>query len=159
MQQDDHPELLAALANTPAFLERALRHFSAADVRTPPKRGGFSLVEQIWHLADLEHEGYAERIRRILGEDDPELPDFDGDRIARERRYAERDVHEGLAQFKAAREHNLTALRHATTADRARGATQEAVGRIRLADVPHMMTEHDRGQREEIEVLLRELSR
>lgn len=127
--------------------------------RTPPPDGGFSFVEQVWHLADLEREGYAERIRRILGEAEPELPDFDGDRIARERRYLERDEQAGLARFTAAREHNLAALHGATAAQRARSGTQAGVGRITLDDVARMMCEHDRGHREEIEDLLGRLAR
>jgi hypothetical protein len=159
MNPIDRDGLLAALAGVPAFLERALARVCAADLRRGPRAGGFSLVEHVWHMADLEREGYGERIRRILAEQDPELPDFEGDRIARERRYGERDAHEGLQLFSAARALNVGALRRAASADRARGATQAGVGRITLADVPRMMDEHDTSHRAEIEALLVELAR
>jgi hypothetical protein len=146
------------LAEMPRVLQRALER-AGAGVRTRPASGGFSLVEQIWHLADLEREGYGERIRRILGETAPHLADFEGDRIARERRYVELDPREGLVMFSAARNANLSALRRATSADFARTATQDEVGPITLADVPRMMSEHDRGHRAEIEDLLSEIAR
>jgi hypothetical protein len=151
--------LLADLSRTPEFLRRALARIRADELRRPPKSGGFSFVEQLWHLADLEREGYEQRIRRILAEDEPELPDFEGDRIARERRYLERDAHEGLEIFRLARERNVAALSRATSADFMRSGTQAEVGRITLADLPRMMSEHDQGHRAEIEALLSELAR
>src|SRR5687768_544819 len=44
-----------------------------------PAAGGFALVENAWHLADLEVEGYGVRLRRLLAERSPVLPDFQGD--------------------------------------------------------------------------------
>lgn len=159
MNPTDNDALLDDLADVPTYLERALARVSTADLGRAPQGGGFSLVEHVWHMADLEREGYGERIGRILGEHEPDLPDFEGDRIARERRYGERDAHEGLRLFTAARVRNMSALRRATRADHARAATQQGVGRITLADVPQMMAEHDRSHREEIQALLAEIAR
>ena len=69
--------LLRALEAMPVDLQAAAGEMSEAAARTPPANGAFSLVEQAWHLADLEREGYGERIRRLLAERGPELPDFD----------------------------------------------------------------------------------
>lgn len=41
-------------------------------------------------MADLEREGFGARLQRLLGEVDPFLPDFDGDRAAREMRRHDR---------------------------------------------------------------------
>ena len=153
-----HSEKLLALAETIRFLERAFARFQPKSMRTRPRSGGFSFVEQLWHLADLEREGYGVRIRRIRAEDEPVLPDFDGDRIARERRYLERDPREGLDIFRSAREENLSLLSRSTTADFDRSAVQEEVGRITLADVQRMMSAHDKGHVSEIEDSLRELA-
>jgi DinB superfamily len=153
-----HSEEITALGETIPFLERAFARFPPDAMRTRPRGGGFSFVEQLWHLADLEREGYGVRIRRIRAEDEPVLPDFDGDRIARERRYPERDPREGLDIFRSAREKNLSLLSRSTAAEFARSAVQEEVGRVTLADVQRMMYEHDKGHASEIEDLLRELA-
>jgi hypothetical protein len=113
----------------------------------------------VWHLADLEREGYGVRVRRILCEQEPDLADFDGTRIALERRYRELDAPDALHAFARERTRNIDALRRATPAQLARGATQAGVGRITLADVPRMMADHDRGHRLEIEELLAVLGR
>ena len=143
------------LAAMPEVLERAFADL-AADARTRPGAdGAFSPVEHCWHLADLEREGYALRIRRLLAEDEPQLSDFDGARIAAERNYRQLSLAEGLAAFRTARRDNLAVLRALTTTQWYRSGTQEGVGRITLADIPRMMVEHDASHRVEIEAWLR----
>jgi hypothetical protein len=108
-------------------------------------------------MADLENEGYAVRIRRLLHENQPSLPNFDGDRLARERAYQERDLAAGLALFHEARGRNLAALRGLAPEDWQRGGCQESVGRVLLADIPRMMAEHDRAHGADIAALLAEI--
>jgi hypothetical protein len=94
---------------------------------------------------------FGERIRRLLGEEDPFLPDFDGARLARERDYRARSLDEGLAAFRAGREANLALLRSLGPDQWTRAGTQEGVGRVALCDLPSMMAEHDAAHRAEIE--------
>ena len=101
MKRRDFETLLLTLESTPALLSRAAALLSPAEARRRPAAGGFSFVENVWHLADLEREGYGVRIRRILAEDEPALLNFDGDRIARERAYQERDVDRGIVLLRA----------------------------------------------------------
>ena len=143
-----------SLEAMPHDLGAAAGRMPAEAARTPPAGGGFSLVEQAWHLADLEREGYGERIRRLLSEEGPDLPDFDGGRIAAERNYRARSLAEGIAAFAAARTANLARLRSAPASDWDRSGRQEGVGRVTLRDVPRMMHEHDASHRAEIAALL-----
>jgi hypothetical protein len=113
-------------------------------------------VEQCWHLADLEREGYAVRIRRLLDETNPLLPDFDGTQVARERNYRARPLSDALLAFREARAANLAALRRAEAGDWLREGVQEGVGPVALCDIPAMMDEHDEAHRTEIEAWLRE---
>jgi hypothetical protein len=149
--------LLLTLESTPAMLARAVEDLSPSEVRRKPQAGGFSFLENVWHLADLEREGYGIRIRRILTEEEPSLSDFDGDRVARERRYNERDLAEGLIAFTQARARNVEALRRAARSQWKRHATQEGVGRVTLEDVPRQMTCHDAAHTREIRDLLSHL--
>jgi hypothetical protein len=149
--------LLLTLESTPALVARAAAELDASQVRRVPATGIFSLVEHVWHLADLEREGYEVRIRRILTEDEPSLSDFEGERIARERRYRDRDLAEGLAAFASARDRNVAKLRSIRNSDWKRRGAQEGFGLIALEDVPRMMVEHDRGHTAEIADLLAHL--
>ena len=86
------------------------------------------------------------------------LSNFDGDRIARELRYKDRDVAAGLAAFSGARRRNLEALRHRATEDWKRAAVQDGVGTVTLEDLPRMMAEHDRSHTVDVARLIEEFS-
>lgn len=147
-------ELLDTLERTPLLVFEAAAGASDDLVRRRPPSGDFALVEQIWHLADLERDAYAERLRRLVAEATPALPDFDGARVARERRYLELDPREGLCRFAETRAANLVLLSALTAADLGRTGVQEGVGAVSLGDVPRMMLAHDRGHLHEIADLL-----
>lgn len=151
----DPTEVLQSLERMPAELRAAAARIDASSWNVAPPAGGFSLVEQAWHLADLEREGYRERIRRLLAEEDPLLADFDGDRLARERSYRTRSLPEAVAAFAEARAANVALLRALGTRDVwERSGRQEGVGPVALRDIPRMMREHDAAHREEIAALL-----
>lgn len=154
MNRRDLETLLLTLESTPVLLGRAARALSPAEVTRKSDAGGFSFIENVWHLADLEREAYAPRIRRLLAEEEPFLSNFDGDRVARERAYQRRDLAEGLRLFSDARHTNVEKLRTLSPSDWNRAGTQESVGRITLGDVPRMMAEHDRAHTQEIRDLL-----
>jgi hypothetical protein len=149
--------LLVTLESTPALLQRASSGLSSEQASRRPAGGGFSLLENVWHLADLEREGFGARIRRLLSEEEPSLSNFDGNRIAHERRYQDRPLAEGLAAFAAARARNLEMLRGASRADWKRRGVQEGVGRISLSDVPRLMAEHDLSHTGDVASLLAEI--
>jgi hypothetical protein len=154
MTRRDLETLLLTLESTPALLKQAAASFSPRQARVRPCRGGFSFVENVWHLADLEREGYGERIARILGEENPALENFDGTQAARDRNYQEKDLARGIAIFARARAANLELLRRIAGAQWDRSGAQEGVGRLTLADIPRMMAEHDRSHGDEIADLL-----
>jgi hypothetical protein len=149
--RDERKAVMDGLEAMPGFLAERFASLSADEALHPGPDDAFSPVEQAWHLADLEREGFGIRIRRLLEEEDPFLPDFDGARLARERQYRSRSLAEGLAAFRSGREANLAALRRVEGDQWARAGTQEGVGRVALCDLPSMMAEHDEAHRAEIE--------
>jgi hypothetical protein len=147
-------EQLKALEGFPRFLTAALDELGDPRARARPDEERWSLCEQIWHLADLEREGWLVRIERLLAESAPALADFDGDAIALERDYRAKDPYLGLARFSAARSASLARLRSLNPEQWKRGGTQQGVGALSLADLPAMMGAHDTAHRLEIEALL-----
>jgi hypothetical protein len=143
--------LRESLARMPEELHALFSPLSAEQARERRAGQAFSPVEQVWHLADLEREGFGRRIERLHGESNPHLADFDGDAIAAERDYRSRSLHEGLAAFAAARAANLARLAGISAADWERSGTQEGVGFVSLCDMPSFMSQHDAAHRAEIE--------
>jgi len=151
LERGERQAVRAAMEAMPDFLAERFASLSAEEAAEPGPDGAFAPVEQCWHLADLEREGYGLRIARLLSEEAPALPDFDGARMAEERRYRTLSLAEGLLAFAAARRANLAALDALTEPQWSRAGTQEGVGPLMLCDVPAMMAEHDASHRAEIE--------
>ena len=143
------------LARTPGLVRQVAEQMPESLVRV--RSGPFALVEHVWHMADLEREGFAQRVRRLLAEDHPFLPDFDGERVARDREYLKADLAAGLSAFAAAREETLRLLRGVPPGDWQRSGEQEGVGVVALADLPPRILDHDRAHFNEIADLLADL--
>src|SRR2546430_13378494 len=133
-------DVFEMLSRTPALLARVAAQVPDALVRV--RSGPFALVEHAWHIADLEREGFGERARRLIAEEDPFLPDFDGERIAREREYLKADPAPAIAAFGAARAQTLRSLRAVSGGQWARSGRQEGVGTITLAGLPRRIRDH-----------------
>lgn len=146
----DQDTLLSRLAQMPDFLQTLFADLSPSEVLLPALDGSFSPVEQCWHLADLERDGYAVRLRRLLAEVDPKLPDFDGARVAAERRYKTLSIDAGIQVFREARLANMATLRSIKSDEWSRSGIQEGVGVVALCDFPALMAGHDAGHRQEI---------
>jgi hypothetical protein len=88
------------LADDAATIARIVRTVSADRLRTV-RFGDWTAVEVIGHVADSA-EIFAERVRRCIDEDRPALQSFDQDKLAAERRNAERDPMELSRRVSAA---------------------------------------------------------
>ena len=151
MSSEELNELLSILAATPANIQRLLDNIPDQQVRRQNSDGGFSVVENVCHLRDIETEGYTTRINRILKEDRPLLADIDGGRLAVEREYNKQDVHEALRAFARARTESASALADLRPEELSREATLEGVGSIKLEDLLVMMRDHDASHLKDIE--------
>ena len=151
LNTEQRQEFLATLASMPEFLKGAFSGLNPEQSRTRGPDDIPSPVEQVWHLADLEREGFKERIRRLHTEAEPQLPDFDGAKVAADRNYRSLSLEDGLSTFTAARWDNIAALRAIDGQSWFRSGTQEGVGRVSLCDIPSFMSQHDSAHRIEIE--------
>lgn len=149
-------EVLANLSDMPEYLTRRFGQLSHEEATRPGPDNGFSPVEQCWHLADLEREGFARRMQRIRVEEKPALPDFDGGAIARDRNYRGKSLPEALSEFRCARADSIALIQAICTEEWSRDGVQEGVGTVKLCDIPLMMLEHDLAHRAEIEAWLKQ---
>lgn len=147
------PEAVKRLAEMPRILSAALLDASPEELCLRPGPEAFCLIEHACHLRDLEREGYGIRLRRMLEEKMPALSGFEGDVIARERNYMAQDAHDAAAEFALARAAFIARAETLTGKQMSRGARFMSRN-INVCDLLAMMVEHDRGHREEIEVLV-----
>ena len=147
------------LRRMPEVVVEAARGLPGTAVADRPLGGGFAMIEHVWHLADLEADAYEVRIRRMLEEDEPELPNFDGDAVAAKRKYRALRLRDGIKKFNEARQRNLAALGAVEGEAWHRAGVLEGVGKVTLLDIPRIMHDHDLAHGQEIEALLAELAR
>jgi hypothetical protein len=155
MERAARAELRVRLGAMPDYLAASLGGLSPGEALRAGPDHGFSPVEQCWHLADLEREGFGLRLRRLRAEEQPTLPDFDGAAVARERNYRGKSLAEGIAAFRRARAENLALIDAIAAKEWSRAGVQDGVGPVTLCDIPVMMSEHDAAHRAEIEAWLR----
>src|SRR4051812_30716177 len=151
------PALLEELKAFPERVAKLVRSVGAGWHQTRLNGKGFALVEHAWHLADLEREGFGARITRLATEERPLLPDFDGERAARDRRYLASELDLGLELFAFARAANLRALEALPEEAASRAGEQEGVGTVTLGALPEKMVAHDRSHAAELAELLETL--
>jgi hypothetical protein len=144
---------LVAHERMPDLLSAAVQQREPDERRAQPAPGAFSLHEHVWHLRDIEVLGYARRLRALAREDGPFLPDLDGTRLARERRYLELPLEQGLAELRAARSENVAFVRSLSHAALGRRGEMEGTGCLTLAALIEMWTGHDAGHADEIAAL------
>jgi DinB family protein len=102
-------EILKALSAGPIVLRRLVRDLPDEAIRARPAPGEWAIVEVVAHLADTEERSLA-RTRRMLEEDEPQLPPYDSAELAIERRYLEMAMADELDRFERLRTEQVDLL-------------------------------------------------
>lgn len=141
----------------PHVVKKLLDGVSDDVIRARPsdEPGAFSLLEQVWHLRDIEIGGYALRFRAVAEREHPFLPDIDGTRMATEREYASRPLRLGLDELARARARNVEYLRALPIEAFARTGELEGSGCVTLARLVANWRAHDEVHVEELDALRR----
>ena len=118
----------------------------------------FSILEHVCHLRDIEVEGYVPRVKRILSEEKPALPDIDGSRLAMVRDYNRENLASVLKAFSQARDANVRLLQNVSEHQLNREGELEGKGTITLGQLLNMQREHDEEHLRELGVLFHQRS-
>jgi len=128
MDDAERKQHLAMLKETPKRLKEALKGVPKKLAAWTPAPGKWSILEIVCHLRDMEREAYLERYRRILAEDNPSLPDVDGDLYALEKDYRSQKLTAALREWLALRRETLKLLSGVKSAQWQRVGTHETAG-------------------------------
>lgn len=109
-------ELIHQYAAGPKLLRDAIAGMSAYDLKARPVPGRWSTLEVICHLADSDGV-YAERMKRVIAEDEPQLRSMDPDGWLPRLAYHRRDAEEELRLIELTRSQMLHILRQLQPAD------------------------------------------
>ena len=150
---DELAAVVDGLAAFPARVRGLLDAASGVDATQRPAKGGFSLVEQLCHLRDIEREGYVVRIRRIVAEDMPELVDLDGTTMAERRDYQSQDLLAAWNDWAEARRESVRLLREHLPRHATRTGIFGGFGVITLEMLAQGIAGHDAGHWDELSAL------
>jgi hypothetical protein len=133
MEEATRRRYLGILRETPAKLKEATRGMGRAAATWTPAPGKWSILEIVCHLRDMERDAYLVRYRRMLAENEPALPDADGDRYALEYDYRSQKLSGALREWARLRRETLRVLKGLKPADWDRAGIHETDGRLTVA--------------------------
>ena len=143
----------AVLASTGPTLRRLVSGKPTSNLTWTARRGQWSVVEILAHLADAEIVS-AWRLRSILAVDNVPLQAFDQDLWSSAFRYAEADPDESLDTFDINRRATLSLLRRVDPARLEHAGQHQERGRESIAHLVRLYAGHDLNHLKQIEALL-----
>src|ERR1044072_1311557 len=85
MNREEFQGMVRVFAESPRVVRQLAGELKDDDLRWKPTDEEWSVLEHLCHLKDIEQEGYALRIKKLIHETEPYLADIDGGRLATER--------------------------------------------------------------------------
>jgi hypothetical protein len=135
MDQRDKDRLLSNLKSLPNELDDLLKDMDEETLRWRPIPNKWSIKEIMCHLRDMELLAYLARYRRMLSEDNPNLPNMDQDKIALESDYINQNASTALEEFKRLRQATIRMLDAAPVDAWSRNGTHETDGPLTVENL------------------------
>ena len=133
--------LLAQFDAGPGLLADAIAGLSVDQLNATPVPERWTVHQVVCHIADFEIVS-ADRVRRVLAEENPTLADGDPDLFVTGLKYGQRDTESELGQIKAIRR-SLSQILHACDIeDFQRTAVHSADGPLTLETLVERITNH-----------------
>jgi hypothetical protein len=134
----------ALLQASGAAVQAELSAAPEASLAWHPEPGEWCVKETLGHILEAERRGFNGRIRRILEEQQPALPGWDQQAVARQRQDCSRPAADLLREFSELRADSLNLIARLQPSDLDRGGEHEKVGYLKVADLLHEWVHHDR---------------
>lgn len=134
-------KLLAQYSAGPKLLRDAVAGMSRDDLKARPVPGRWSTLEVVCHLADSDSV-YAERMKRVIAEDEPLLRSMDPEAWLPRLAYHDRDIEEELRLIELTRSQTGRILRSLSPGDFQRQGHHSEDGPLTLAMLLERVTIH-----------------
>lgn len=125
----------------PTRLREAIAGMTPEQIDAAPVAGKWSTRQVICHIADFEPV-YADRMKRVIAEDNPTMFGGDPDVFAAKLAYDARNIADELQLIEATRRHTASILRTLSPEAFQRTGNHSADGPISLETLLRRITEH-----------------
>ncbi len=137
----EYNELIDEFLKGPKKLREAIAGMSVQQIDAAPIQGKWSTRQVICHVADFELVS-ADRMKRVIAEDNPTLLDGDPDLFAARLEYPDRKIEEELDLIEVVRTHLARILRGLKPEVFLRNGNHSAEGPMTLAALIQRTTNH-----------------
>jgi len=138
-------ELIEQYANGAEKLAQSIRGLTAEDMAAVPEPGAnvgkWTIQQVVIHLADADSV-VADRMKRVIAEDNPPLIAFDENKWAAGLHYDERSATDAAKVFELTRKQMATILRKLPESAFARSGMHSEAGKKTLTDLVQMAVNH-----------------
>lgn len=132
MEETERAGYLRTLNETPERLKASLKGVPRKALLARPAPGKWSILEIVAHMRDMEEQAYRDRYTKILGEDNPTLPDIEGSALAIERDYRSASLSALLREWSKLRKENLRLLKKLKSAQWERVGIHSTAGPLTM---------------------------
>jgi uncharacterized damage-inducible protein DinB len=136
-----NPSLIDQYLSGSAKLRKAVAGMTREQLAARPVAGKWSTLEVVCHIADFEPV-YADRMKRVIAEDNPLLLSGDPDKFQARLAYGARDVGEELTLIETVRSQMGRILKTLSESDFARTGKHSADGPLSLRVLLERITNH-----------------
>ncbi len=136
-----HSQLIDEYLRGPKLLRDAVAGMTPEQLLARPIPGKWSTLELVAHLADFEPV-YADRMKRVLAENEPTLFGGDPDKFAAKLAYHERDLETELCLIECVRKQMAVILRTVPDTDFQRIGRHSEAGALSLRTFLERITGH-----------------
>lgn len=142
----ENPEVhLAILRSTPAVFDTWLRGIPEPALRKKPAKDEWSVLEVLWHLADMENEVYKPQWRQLLSDPSKLISPPDTSRWAKQRGYQARDLSPALSSFLKARLSSLSLIDDLITKGMSGQSIRHSIlSHAKISELIGFVAKHDR---------------
>ena len=133
--------IIEAYLEGPRVLRQAVAGMNREQLLARPLTGKWSTLEVVAHLADFDPI-LADRIKRVIAEDNPILIGFDQDKWAANLDYKKRKISQPIETFRRLRGENYELLKDQPESTFARTGNHNKRGQMTILDMLRLHTEH-----------------
>lgn len=155
MSRQEGGYVIAKLNGLGGSLQAAIAGLDEAALSWRPAENKWSVREVIAHLADLESEVFAVRLRQVLDEDLPLMKAIDPDARARDFGYQGQDVQGNIRRLLEARAQNIRLIQPAPPEAWDRVGVHERRGPMSFREIVEGMANHDQNHLRQIGEVIR----
>lgn len=149
--------ILAVTMSTPAVLNGLLSEITSEQWKRKSSIDAWTLTELVCHLRDTEREIHHMQLKLFTEQDEPFIPRPDTGVWASQRDYLHENGATVLAEFNAARQTTMSALKNISPDDWKRKARHAIFGPTTFQEVVGFIAEHDRLHIQQVWSILRGL--